>query len=146
MTKLLKMFSFVLAWVSILGMIFLVVSLLYWNFHPYKVLTIHNSPWPILNLDGKVKRGEALQMHIVMTKHLNITSKITRQLMDGSNIPIFSGPSNLPAGEYDFTISVHIPSWVPPGKYRLRTTYEYDVNPIRLISYPQMTQPFEVVE
>jgi len=139
----------VLAWVSIAGICLLGGLVTYWLLWPYPTIIIHNEPVPIVSMHNGTKRGDILRLHMVWTKYTPVGADVSRMLIHCSTkeiIVIYTGSSLVPAGEHDRDIVVPIPSWVPAGHYRLRTTYTYQVNPLRPISVSWESEPFEIVE
>ena len=133
-------------WVVMLLLAGIYVQVSIWFLWPYKTVRVLNTPTPITNQDGKVRAGTSLNMHLICEKFVTGRAEVSRSLIDGCVVNVYSGYSDLEPGEMDHIVSVFIPAWVPPGRYKLRTTYKYDVNPIRAISYTYESQYFEVVK
>jgi hypothetical protein len=132
--------------VLLLGVYLLIV---FWLLYPYKTLIIHNNPVPPVSQDNLVKRGSIAGFHMIWTKITPVGATISRMLVYKKSkeiVVIYSGSSAVPAGEHDRIIVVPIPAWVPPGTVTLRTTYEYQVNPIRHIPISWESQEFEIVD
>jgi hypothetical protein len=80
------------------------------------------------------------------SKHANIRARITRQLEDGIVIPYQEISSNLPVGKNLSTSYVfHVPKNACSGRYRLQMVYNYQVNPLRVISIPVCSNFFDVI-
>lgn len=137
-----------IAWTAIVGALFVLLTIFYWCFYPYPTTVILNAPVPIVNEGGKVVAGEALRLHMKWVKFTPVGADVTRLLLANSKkelVVIYSGSSAVPTGEHDRIISVPIPAWVLPGKYKVKTTYTYKVNPLREIDVSWESQSFEVV-
>ena len=123
--------------------------IVFWLVFPYKTLVVHNDPVPLISKEGKVYRGSIAGFNMKWTKYTSAGAKISRMLIYKESkelVIIYSGASAVPPGEHDKIIVVPIPPWVPPGEAVLRTTYEYRVNPIRIVPVSWESQEFEIVE
>lgn len=141
------------SWIAIVGMMFMIGTLLYWHLYPYKVIEVRE-PAKVLNaqtamVDGQllptVKRGGVLSFKLEYTKHIPVTARVRRQLVNDRTICLMEGAGQAKMGENSVIIDVMIPPNMFPGKYRLQTFYEYDVNPIRSLKYEYYTEWFEVL-
>lgn len=59
-------------------------------------------------------------------KHRECAGRITRVLEDGSRITLSPSVSTVPVGSYpDFTTTVTLPPYLPPGEWYYRVSIEY---------------------
>jgi hypothetical protein len=133
-----------LAWFSIMGMGFMVLTVAYWSLKNYNVIEVQQ-PAQILNKDKIVRRGEIVSYKMIYQKHVNITARVRRQLENDRSICLMEGAGQAKMGMNNTTIDVFVPLNIFPGRYRLHTFYEYEVNPIRTIKYDYYTEWFEVL-
>jgi hypothetical protein len=122
------------------------VQVSYWFLAKYDVCRVINAPVPVENPGKIVKRGTAVNIHVVGEKYKSLRAEVSRQLMNGCVITIASTFSDVPAEKFNYIIAVGIPAWVPPGRYKLRSSYKYEVNPIKSVVYSYDSEYFEVVE
>jgi hypothetical protein len=142
-----------LAWMSIMGMGVLVCFVFYWSLYPYKIIEV-KEPAKIVGpkmimMNGSatpaVKRGEILTYKMEYTKFMPITAKVRRQLVNDRSICLMEGAGQAKMGRNSVLIDVFIPLNIFPGRYKLQTFYEYEVNPIRTIKYEYDTEWFEIL-
>jgi hypothetical protein len=136
----LNIFSYLaLIFFAIVGFVYL-----FWSFYPYKTIEFTDKVFPISN--KIVKRGEAIRYTANYCKCIDKEALVTREFR---NELIFVAPStinNRPSGCHSLVIQTIIPEELPTGKFTMRMTYQYQVNPIRTITIIQDTEEFEVVE
>lgn len=93
--------------------------------------------------------GEEITVYNSFCKYTSLPSKISAQLVDGEIISMSTRESNLPPGCYGvekpFSVNItKIPTVISPGKWHLRWTVTYQVNPIKQIVYTRKTHDFEI--
>ena len=135
-----------MVWLMMVLLLGVYLQVTYWYLWPYKVIEVADIPVSYTNPHGQVEAGGVVNLKIRGEKFWHGGAQISRQLVNDCVVNIYSGFSDLPPGEFNHLVPVEIPAWVPPGKYRLRTTYRYEVNPIRSITYAYDSQVFEVVK
>jgi hypothetical protein len=131
-----------LGWLGFLGQI------AWWMYYPVNVVDFFNEPCPILNPDGKVKRGEYLEFSVEYKKFINYPAQVSRSLVNDRVVTLTCETGSLKPnnGKHKTNIRVFIPLNVFPGKYKLITTMTYQVNPLRHIIESYETDWFEVIE
>jgi hypothetical protein len=141
--KLINIFSAVVlaSWLIFLGQIF------WWIYYPVNVVDFYNEPCPILNTDGKVKRGEYVEFLVDYRKFLNLPAQISRSLVNDRVITLTCESGSQRQGNRKETVvRVFVPKNVWLGKYKLITTMTYKPNPLREVQESYETDWFEVVE
>ena len=136
-------------WVSI-GTLLLalgtLITFMYWKVYPYTIddFITFNVP-PLQLVTKEVRRGEALRWNVDVTHHTKgIKVDVVRQIEDGYIIN-FPTVAYVTTGERQvFVNSIVIPDYAIPGKYRLRATSIWHVNPIRTITFPLVSEEFIV--
>lgn len=118
----------------------------FWLLYPYP--TIEQSPKPFeITSSRKVEQGGLITYAFNYTKHSSLSATVERQFVDGivfassSQATISGGKSSGRA-----VVEVPIPYTLPPGRYYLKVTARYQVNPIRTIEVVNYTEKFTVQE
>jgi len=127
-----------------LGIIFFVMYMAFW---PVNVMDFHNSEI----LTPIVEQGGTLRYRLTYSKHRNVYGDIYRNLIGVDNelqfIIIGARTGNLPVGKNQTAESwVIIPVTTVPGKYRLRASGRWEVNPLRYDHDEWTSGIFEVVK
>lgn len=139
MNKIFCVFSW--AVISILMISVLVVT--YWSIYPYKIIEFREGNGTILNTS--VKAGEIIKMRQTQCKYKSLYADINRQFVDTLVFQVNPVMTNRPVGCFDVIELVQVPISLPTGKYRIRTTISYHVNPIRHQTYQVLTNEFTVI-
>lgn len=136
-------------YLAICGVIIVFGALLsgYWMFWPYKVIEDPPEFSLVLNPGKTVVAGEFLIFQ-GDTVHLTngVQVDVRRELVDGITIN-YSTTGYVTDGKH-FTGrngTVVIPEYAPPGKYYLKITATFHVNPLRDIIIKRRTEDFMVV-
>ena len=118
----------------------------YWRFFPVTVIEFDRGSNIELLGDGRYMPGEVLAYRTSGTVHVGgVRAEQTRQLIDGIIYQLAPLKFQTVAGPFDATnVSVTIPVNTPPGKYRLRLTNEYFINPLRTETVVRTSPEFEV--
>ena len=136
---------FILAWVCITIVAAGMGLLFYWSFYPYKIMTIKNQM--SLPIDKKVyQAGDRIIYTLDYCKTMDITGKLFRAISDGITVNYETIESNIPVGCHIINRGdLVIPEFLPSGEYFIRSTSEWQVNPIRRVTMNFKTEPFEVI-
>lgn len=135
---------------SILVLSVMVVSLLvmmYMLLWPINVLQVHK----VELITPQVHPGGRLEYRMTYSKYMKITGDVTKQLVGvEGNKAVWAmldrAGGNLPCGDnMVVTTGSIMPLTTTPGKYILRTTVRYQVNPLRYFHEDYDTPPFMVV-
>jgi hypothetical protein len=113
----------------------------YWLTWPYKTVEMITPYAP----DQPVIAGASMRYQFNMRKYTTAPARVNRQIFNGHSIMFPVTSSNLPAGVNKGFSYLDIPDYIPSGQYRLITTYEYDVNPIRTIKKVCTSEPFTII-
>uniref|UniRef100_A0A6M3JP92 Uncharacterized protein n=1 Tax=viral metagenome TaxID=1070528 RepID=A0A6M3JP92_9ZZZZ len=110
---------------------------------PFKILDVKE---PIKVVSEYVYPGDRLFYEIDFEKHVDTAGILNRKLVDGFVIDLgdVSVPSK--ARKNIVTASVKIPAFTPPGRYRLRWSVTYKINPLRTIVRSFESEYFHVIE
>jgi|WetSurMetagenome_2_1015567.scaffolds.fasta_scaffold54131_4 hypothetical protein len=129
----------------IFGVIFFTICLVtFWMTYPYKVITFNRNEFIITT--PVVHQGGFVHYMNDYCKFMDLPAKVTRSFIDHI---IFVTPVtavNRPLGCHNFDIAVLIPTELPIGHYQMEMTYQYQVNPVRIITLKALTEEFEIVE
>ena len=128
--------------VALLILIVLVVT--FWMVYPYKVAEFKNIPFPIVNENSEVKRGDRIRYEIDYCKYTEDTPMLTKYFVDGVVFGTPKSPSVVPIGCGKIISDAYVPKALPAGEYSLEIIAEYKVNPIRTIQFINYTQQFIV--
>ncbi len=117
-------------------------TFLFWSLYPYKPMQVNKSPIPVLT--KYVKQGDVLIYELDYCKFTNDSVNISRSFFDGV---VFSTPDTTtknPIGCRIQNISIQVPETLPTGKYTLKISYTYKVNPIKVVTIEDYTEEFTV--
>jgi hypothetical protein len=134
-------------------LIYMVVSN-FWQIFPYTLIEIKNSPYPILNKDHIVYKGEVV-------KYLANWCRNTDKKSETEVFLVYQNPdltvitlteyllaklvSSYSAGCYTRVLDyIYIPNYIPDGTYFLRMTMTIQANPLRTVTYESRTEEFEI--
>lgn len=134
----------IIAWFTIISALALMGLFLLWSFYPYKLVEYKNLPYPVLNSNSTVKRGEQLIYEIDYCKHTNEIPEVSKFFIDDI---IYQSPDSVAvatSGCRKQVIYLYVPQNLPTGKYSLRIIIRYHPNPIRTVTYINNTQTFTV--
>lgn len=117
------------------------VVLSYWSFHPHRTLEVQS----ITTDKTEYKAGDRMVLHVEFCKFTGAEALITRRFVDGV---VFTTPAvrvNNPPGCRDIDVAISVPN-IPAGEYELLNTFDYQVNPVKLISVEATTNKFSIIE
>lgn len=123
----------------------LVMQMAWWRLYPYQIVKI-DSPTPVIG--APVKPGGMVYLNVHYSKFDDVPAFVTRYLANHCLIlltKVDSGGVLRPGVNQNYHIAVPIPPGVPAGRYRVITTVNYKVNPIRIVSTKWESQEFEVL-
>lgn len=123
---------------------FTICLVVYWIVYPYKTVVFNKEEFEITT--PVVKQGGFVHYLNDYCKFIDLPAKVTRSFINGL---IYVSPStivNRPKGCNSFDIAVKIPEELPPGKYQMEMSYQYQINPVRVITIKHNTEEFEVRE
>lgn len=126
----------------ILGFIIIFVSLLiYWQYWPYKTMDAK-----FILITPQVKAGERVEYEFEYCKFTDLSAVIVKQIINDTVVHLTPITSNQAKGCGNMIASAKTPEYLPPGKYKLRITTIYKMNPVREISVSSETEEFEIIE
>jgi hypothetical protein len=149
--KLIKLYDkFANAYVASMVVIFAAIAVMlyfaFWSWWPFNVITYNNLPFPV---DKEVyEPGDNIDYTFNYCKHIGARASVTRTLTNASRTIELEGfeSSSFATGCGEVSSAVPIPIYAQPGVYRMLITVDFDVHPLRTITYRLETQEFEVVE
>jgi hypothetical protein len=112
----------------------------FYAFYPYEPIRIEQ----IEINKTVVQRGEAIMFHFKGEKLMAVPVHATIELVNGERIAAISYTSNNPPGDKFPWRRFIVPYTAIPGKYRIKWTGVYEVNPIRSIVVMKYSDPIEV--
>ena len=122
----------------------LVVLVGYWLFHSYTPIKFNNNPFPVENTTVKV--GDYLIYDVDYCKYNTLLPTATKTFVDSL---IFEVPAETVApkavGCKVIQVNTQVPTALPAGKYVLKITYSYQVNPIKKVDIMTETQGFTII-
>lgn len=152
--KLLKILTKLIVMVSIFGSIVLILLVVFWFDYPYRVIDFYGKI-QIIPLDGvssastdmpKVKSGDPIYFQIDYCKYTDLPAVVETTFQDSV---IYSTPTVVTSnvkGCRVMKILSQIPLGLPPEIYTMTKTYEYQVNPLRVIRVSVDSEPFQIVK
>lgn len=115
--------------------------LIFWNFYPYKTIEF-NAPYRTEKLF--YTQGDKTYYTVNYCKYTDATAGITKEFIDGLVFTVDSPKPILDPGCRTRQVPMTIPDSLPKGKYQLRNTITYHVNPIRNILITHYSNWFTV--
>lgn len=91
-------------------------------------------------------QGDRTYYSVDYCKYLDYPATISKEFVDGLVFTAVSPQAKLRLGCREQTVEMDIPVSLPPGKYRLRNTITYQVNPLRTVEYVRFSNWFTVKE
>lgn len=138
----------VLNWFSILTVVFVAAILiiailaLVW---PYKTCVLTNLR--VVDVSGRQGEGGLLALTFDYSKYTDLPAAYSISVVDGVFYDVETGTINSPPGCFGTKKIVKWGAEIPAGKYHVRVTLIYKVNPIRNVTRVFQTEnTFEVVE
>ncbi len=127
------------------GLVFATYALLtYWMLWPYKPNVV-KEPIRILNPNKQVAPGDDLIYEMDRISTSTVPGEITRQLINEFVISYAPQTGTVPTGKAIFKVRLKLPSSADPGKYKMKWTGAYKVNPIRTVYVTAWSEEFEVL-
>lgn len=133
---------------EILGMVGIAMAILtmgyffYLQFYPIRVVELKEFSM----VDEKVCIDGDLVMNLNFEKFLDFTPEVRWTLVDGELYPLLTTNRTAPVGETsNNVIYKRMPLDVRPGIYHVEVRIDYDVTPIRTISYTWSSNEFEII-
>lgn len=115
--------------------------LAFWAWNPYKTIEFNS----LYQTEKTIYfQGDKTFYVVDYCKYTNARASITKEFIDGLVFQVDSPQAILTHGCKSQEVPMTIPDTLPPGKYRLRNTVTYYVNPIRSISKTNYSNWFEV--
>lgn len=129
--------------ITLLSGFMLVGVYMYWTLYPYKILDVRS----VYGVQTKtVKQGDMLVFKRNVEKLHNIDAEVNCSFVDGLVYNLPSRRSTTTVGYDNTTQAVIVPSTLPVGIYKYTCKLDFQVNPIRTVSYTITTDTFEVIK
>ena len=115
---------------------------LWWGLWPHRPLVINSvkiSPIEVVS-------GGTLHFEVDYCKNTDRPEKASMQLVNTLLYTYETFTSNLPKGCHTVINDLYIPYIIPEGEYIIRTTTEYELNPIRTIKIISETEKFQIIK
>ena len=123
-----------ISWATILSGLTLCLYIGYLLTYPFKV-----SETKFEVLSPVVKPGGNLVLKTDYCKWMALPATSTRQLVDGIIIELPPSVTNLDTGCHVVIRYIPIPTGVPDGKYRYKTTVEYHISILRTVRHTALS-------
>jgi hypothetical protein len=117
---------------------------MHWAFGSAVVLT--DSDWKLKILNPVVAPGDDIVVEFTFCKSRNINAVLVRQFVDSVEWALPDQQTSFVVGCGTRTFFQTVPKVLPPGKYKFRMLFTYQVNPIRVVAYPFESATFEVTK
>lgn len=140
MNKILYFFS----WLTISLSILAIITISIWLVYPYNVLEFNNAPIQVK--EKTVKAGEHISAEVQFCKNTDKNSLLTISFIDGFIYNTQPVVSSFEKGCHNIIYFLYVPKAIPEGKYNIKATFRYRVNPVRDVDVVLITEPFEVVK
>ena len=120
---------------------FLLAVTAYQLWWPIKPITVNE----VKIISKEVRAGGELKYYVDATKHMNLPAMVVRQLINDTVITLAPSWSHVPMGRTMMMVSLTVPINVHPGRYKLSTSYTYEINSFRTITNRWETEYFTVL-
>lgn len=130
----------------------LIVTFAYMAFYPFNVIDVE--PQPYVLKDTNIQSGGVIAYEFHYCKNYDVQARIIHQVegtQGGVAIPYVS--PNLDSSTLRLkdrcgttTKMVHVPEFVPEGRYVMCEYVDYDVNFLQTVKYTFCTEPFTVTK
>lgn len=127
------------SWATILSGLALCLYIGYLLTYPFKV-----SETTFEVLSPVVKPGGNLVLKANYCKWMALPATSARQLVDGIVVELPPSVTNLDVGCHTVIRYIPIPTGVPEGRYRYRTTVEYKVSILRSVRHTAISPEFDI--
>lgn len=145
---LLKKIEEIYHWVAIVSvsMGFILTCYFGWVLlYPYKIIDFKEGCWQTIKQEYRL--GEQLTYRAHYNKYVNVPGDTIFSFEDSIVYQLPEMATNNPIGENDFiNNSIRIPDFLPTGKYKLKLTIVYKINPFRNIIMNVQTNEFEIIK
>lgn len=133
------------AWLTILIAFLLIGVITYWLNCDYNLIEFNNQPFPVLNENLTVKRGDRVTFLVDYCKHTDEIPTITKYFIDGVVLEINTVDGVFEKGCNKMKMDVYIPKAIAPSNYSVEFVGTFHPNPIRTIKYVAKTVNFKVI-
>lgn len=137
-----------LAWIAIIGNIFLILLTAFWLYYPYQLPYVEQ-PIEIENPNKEIRIGEPILMTIHVSKPNDIVPVSQHNITcnDGNLVTLTSSARNLPKGEYTINSSNYIlpPKVLVGSECQFNFINVYQLNPIRTETVKWSSEQFKVL-
>jgi hypothetical protein len=131
---------------TLLLSVLLLGQILFWLLYPYPMVTYDHKPFHIVESPKAAYQGGHLSYEYAYTKPRQYTTTVTKQFVDGIVFQSESLVTLRPIGHAHVVSEIPVPYTLPPGRYKLRITATYKLNPIRSVTQISETEQFLVME
>lgn len=115
----------------------------YWSFCPYKTIDFKGD---YIFDKSEYRQGEVAYYTVKFCKYSEAPVTVNKQYIDGLIFTVDSPRAVLAQGCHTTKVPITIPDTLPTGKYQLKVTASYKVNPIRIITKVNYSNWFTVKE
>lgn len=116
---------------TLLGCLMSILGIVCWQlFYPYQPIRVDE----IKIFQKELQRGDELTFQFIGEKLMDIPVHATVELENGERIAAITYSSHNPVGTLFRKRTFIVPSHTVPGKYRIKWTGVYEVNPLRSIT------------
>lgn len=127
-----KKVGFYIAYAAIAIIALVVGIFLYWSFQPDKVLQVNNSPFPVRTIREHPTADGVVILKVDLCKHSGTVGQVrTSFVSESREIFLPLGKEQLPKGCLKQEVPVLIPTDTPEGKYKIKFSVTYQINPIK---------------
>ena len=135
----------IVAYVTILISLGLMILFGFWMLYPYNPIVYNKLPYPVLNENHQVRQGQILSYSVDYCKYTDIYPTVIKRYVDGLVFETLAGRGVVYEGCRVQVVDNLVPLTLIPGHYRMQVLIEYKMNPVRVITYTNETEAFEVL-
>ena len=134
-------FGFYVSMLVLLALMSIICICGYWLWRPYNVLDIDPLPLPVLT-QSPIRSEVELQFNFI--KHYDTVGVATIKLVDSYIMTLAQTKVTQPKGRHQKILKYKIPENVAPGKYFIRFTVEYKMNPLKTVIEDYCSEIFAI--
>jgi hypothetical protein len=121
----------IITWALLFCLVSILAIVCYQIFYPHKVMRIDK----IVVSNTTMHRGSVEWFQFEGEKFIPITAHINVEMSNGRSYHLMSYESDNPVGSKFVPRAFIVPNHILPGKYRIKWTGTYDVNPLNTKKY-----------
>lgn len=134
------------SYLTLLFAFIILATIIVWEIYPYNPVEYKNIPFPILNENKTVKKGDHVFYEIDACKYTDQVPELVKFFVDGVAFETPKTVGVVMEGCRKVVADVYVPHTMPTGEFHLRLVVTYKPNPIRTIVFDNYSENFTIVD